>query len=129
MRLLLDSNVLLWLIFSRRLLTDRVRQLLEDDRNEMFVSRASVWELSIKIAKGKLPMPGNSISYVLHQMKKLGIVVVSIEAVHILRTETLPHHHGDPFDRMIVAQALEEELTILTSDEKIRLYGAKVIWR
>lgn len=128
MRLLLDSNVLLWLIFSRHLLSAKVRRLLEDDRNDLFVSRASIWELSIKVAKGKLPMPGGSIRYVVDQISMLGIVVVPIETAHILGTETLPHFHGDPFDRMIVAQALEEDLTILT-DETIPLYAAEVIWR
>ena len=129
MRLLLDSNVLLWLIFGRHLLTATARRLLEDDRNGLFVSRASVWELSIKVAKGKLPLPGGSIRYVVDQINILGIVVVPIETAHILLTETLPHFHGDPFDRMIVAQAIEEDMTILTADEKIPLYAARVIWR
>ncbi len=129
MRLLLDSNVLLWLIFNRALLTPLGLQLLVDERNELFVSRASLWELSIKVAKGKLSMPGFSVRYLLDQIEKTGMTVIPIDDSHILRTETLPHHHGDPFDRMIVAQAMEEDLTILSSDRAIPLYAVTVLWK
>ena len=102
---------------------------MRDDGNDLFVSSASVWELSIKVAKGKLPMPGSSIQYVIGQMAAMRMTLLPIQTAHILRTETLPHHHGDPFDRMIVAQALEEDLTILTSDSEIPKYDAPVIWK
>lgn len=128
MKLLLDSNVLLRSIFDRTLLTPTVLQLLVDESNNLFVSRATLWELSIKIAKGKLEMPGSSIQYLLDQIERMGMTVVPIENSHILRTGTLPAHHRDPFDRMIVAQAIEEDFAILSSDQHIPLYGAKVVW-
>jgi len=129
LRLLLDSNVLLWALSDRKRLTAKVRRLIESDEHELFVSRASIWELSIKVAKGRLEMPGSSIQSLLDEIGKMGMLILPIVDAHILRTETLPHHHGDPFDRMIVAQALEEGCTILSSDAALAAYDAKVIWR
>ena len=129
MRLLLDSNVLLWALSDRKRLTAKVRRLLELDEHELFVSRASIWELSIKVAKGRLEMPGSSVRSLLDEIGKMGILILPISDAHILRVETLPHHHGDPFDRMIVAQALEEDCTILSSDVAMAAYDARVIWK
>ena len=129
MRLLLDSNVLLWSISDRKRLTPRVRQIIDDDQHEFFVSRTTIWELSIKVAKGRLQMPGSTIQSLIEQIEIAGLAVLELEDRYILRTETLPHHHGDPFDRILVAQALEEGLTILTSDSEIPKYEAPVIWR
>ena len=129
MRLLLDSNVLLWALSDRKRLTVKVRRLIESDEHELFVSRASIWELSIKVAKGRLEMPGSSIQSLLDEIGKMGMLILPISDAHILRTETLPHHHGDPFDRMIVGQALEEGCAILSSDAALAAYDAKVIWR
>ena len=109
MRLLLDSNVLLWLLTNPGRLPWRVLRLLEDDANTLFVSWATMWELSIKVAKGRLPMPESTIRSLLLEVERLQIVLLPIEMKHILRTETLPHHHGDPFDRMIVAQAIRRK--------------------
>ncbi len=129
MRYLLDSNVLYWYITNRSRLTRRVERLLDDTGHELFVSTASLWELSIKIAKGKLIVPNSTILSFYEQVDRLGIAILPITRAHILRTETLPHHHGDPFDRMIIAQALEDRLTILTADADIPLYAAPVIWK
>ena len=129
MRYLLDSNVLYWYITNRSRLTRRVERLLDDTGHELFVSTASLWELSIKIAKGKLIVPNSTILSFYEQVDRLGIAILPITRAHILRTETLPHHHGDPFDRMIIAQALEDRLTILTADTDIPLYAAPVIWK
>jgi PIN domain nuclease of toxin-antitoxin system len=128
LRLLLDSNVLYWAFFQGQSLTPRVRQLLEDDRNDLFVSRASIWELSAKTARGRLAMPESSVRFLLERIEQTGMTIIPIEDAHILRTETLPHHHSDPFDRLIVAQAMEQNLTILSSDDEIPLYDVKVIW-
>ena len=125
---LLDSNVLYWSIFGGLSLTPSVRQLIEDDQNKLFVSRASIWELSAKTTKGRLPMPESSVRFLLEHIQQTGMITLPIEIVNILRTETLPHHHGDPFDRMIVAQAMQENLMILSSDDKIPLYDVTVIW-
>jgi PIN domain nuclease of toxin-antitoxin system len=129
LRLLLDSNVLLWALSDRKRLTAKVRRLLESDEQELFVSRASIWEISIKVAKGRLEIPGSSIRSLLEEIGRMGVLILPISDAHILRTEELPHHHGDPFDRMIVAQALEEDCTILSSDAALAAYDARVVWR
>ena len=129
MRVLLDSNVLYWYLSDRPKLTPRVLTLLDDGSNDLYVSSASLWELSIKVAKGKLTVPGNSIRSFYEQVDRVGITILTVARSHILRVETLPHYHRDPFDRMIVAQALEEDLTILTADSDIPKYAARVIWK
>ena len=129
MRLLLDSNVLLWALSDRKRLTAKVRRLLELDEHELFVSRASIWELSIKVAKGRLEMPGSSVRSLLDEIGKMGILILPISDAHILRVQTLPHHHGDPFDRMIVAQAKANGLALLvSSDAEIAAHYPRTIW-
>lgn len=131
MKLLLDSNVTLWMLMDRRRLTSRALRLLEDGRNELFFSLASLWELAIKVAIGKLDLPGGSAESVLPELHKLGVTLLPIDQASILRTQTLPHFagHKDPFDRLLVAQALEFGLTILSSDRNLALYSAPVMWR
>ncbi len=129
MRLLLDSNVLLWSFADRKPLTPKVLQLIEDDTNELIVSRASIWEIAIKVAKGALTIPGSSVRSLLDQIEMTGMSILPIENSHILQMEKLPHHHKDPFDRIIVAQAIEENLPILSSDRDIPLYPVTVIWK
>jgi len=129
LRFLLDTNVLLWSIFERHKLTPRVRQIIDDDLNELFLSRTSLWEMSAKAATGRLPLVGRSIVFVLEQVERTGLNLLELEDRYILRTETLPQHHGDPFDRILVAQALEEGLTILSADSDIPKYDAPVIWK
>jgi PIN domain nuclease of toxin-antitoxin system len=90
---------------------------------------ASVWELAIKTARGKLPLPGRSVASLLDEVDRLGILILPIERAHILRTETLPHLHRDPFDRMIIAQSLAEGVPVLTADPMFARYGVEVIWK
>ena len=89
---------------------------------------ASFWELAIKVAKGKVDLPGSSVLSLMKQADRIGIITLPITTAHILRTETLPHHHRDPFDRMIIAQAIDEQLTILTADAEFPKYSVPVIW-
>jgi PIN domain nuclease of toxin-antitoxin system len=130
-KFLLDTQILLWSIFGTRHLTPRVRQVLEDDASELFVSVVSIWELAIKVGIGKLNLPGSSTRYVLEQLEDIGAVILPIEPAHILRLEMLPRfpHHKDPWDRMLIAQAIEEKLTILSADSKFPLYNVSLIWK
>jgi len=128
LRLLLDANVLIWFLFEPEALTPRVRRLINEESNELFVSRATLWEMSARAARGRLDMPGGSIQYVVDRMAELRIVEVPIQLSDILGTEKLDHHHHDPFDRILVAQALDRGLTILTADNEIPLYPVPVIW-
>jgi len=116
-------------VSERSKLTPRALQLIDDDRNELFVSRTSIWELSAKAAMGRLPLLGSNIQSLIDQIDIVGIAVLELEDRYILRAETLPNHHGDPFDRIQIAQALEEGLTILTSDPDIPRYDVPTVWK
>jgi PIN domain nuclease of toxin-antitoxin system len=129
LKFLLDSNVLLWSISDRSKLTPRVRQIIDDQQSKLYVSRTSIWELSATVAAGRLKMPGSSIQSLIDQIDMLGLEIIELENRYILRTETLPYHHSDPFDRILIAQALEDGLTLLSSDSKFPLYAAPVVWK
>ncbi len=129
MKLLLDANVLIWLLTDKPRLSAKALAVLEDDTHTLHVSRASLWEISAKIAAGRLDMPGNSVQFVLDQLELMGVEILPITDDYILRTEWLPRHHADPFDRILVAQALALGLTILTADRDIPRYDAPVIWK
>jgi PIN domain nuclease of toxin-antitoxin system len=120
---------LLWSILDRKKLTPRIRQIIDDSENEFLVSRTSIWELSNKASRGGIPLLGSTIQPLLDQIAILGITVLELKDRYILRAGMLPLHHSDPFDRILIAQALEEDLTILTSDADIARYAASVIWK
>ena len=128
MRVLIDSHALIWATVEPHLLSPRARQLLSHTENELLFSMVSLWELSIKISNGKLTPLGASITDVIEVLKQRGAQLLPIRTEHILRLETLPLHHRDPFDRLLIAQALEEDLAILSSDSQLRRYSAKVVW-
>jgi PIN domain nuclease of toxin-antitoxin system len=129
LKLLLDGHTLYWLVFKPEQLAKRTADALDDAQNELFISRATLWEMSAKMSRGGLPIPGNSIRYLLQQIELLGITILLIEMTDILRTETLPLIHLDPFDRILVAQALERGLTILTKDKDMHQYDVPCIWK
>ncbi len=121
--------MLLRSLSDRKKLTPRVRELIDDSQNEFFISRTSIWELSATVAAGRLQMPGSTIQSLIDQIEIAELTVLELEDRYILRTERLPYHHSDPFDRILIAQALEEGMTILSSDSKFPLYDAPVIWK
>jgi PIN domain nuclease of toxin-antitoxin system len=129
LKFLLDANVLLWSFTDRKKLTPSVRQIIDDEENEFFVSRTCIWELSAKAATGRLPLLGSTIQPLIDQIDIVGIVILELNDRYILRTETLPYLHSDPFDRILIAQALEEGLTIITSDSDIPLYDVPTVWK
>jgi PIN domain nuclease of toxin-antitoxin system len=122
MRLLLDSHILLWWLALAPNLTDRARRAITL-ADEVYVSAASVWELAIKAASGRLRMPKDLGG----QMQKNGFVPLPITMAHGIAAAELPLHHRDPFDRMLVAQASLESLTLLTADPRLKLYGVRIM--
>lgn len=124
MRILLDTHVLLWYLEGNPTLSRPRRQMIVDSRNDIFVSVASLWEIAIKIAAGKVRI-AHSLSDVFQQLSKQTIVILGIQSGHILQVAALPHHHRDPFDRMIIAQAQVEFLPVITHDEVFAAYGIK----
>jgi PIN domain nuclease of toxin-antitoxin system len=89
---------------------------------------ASLWEIVTKVQIGKLPLPQPPSKYLPKHVSALGAQLLPIEAAHVLRLETLPLHHRDPFDRLLVAQSLEEHLPLLSCDELLAPYGADIRW-
>jgi PIN domain nuclease of toxin-antitoxin system len=121
---LLDSHILLWMLTDDERLKAPIRATLVQAAPQVFVSAASVWELSIKHALGKLPMPDDLVQATLAS----GLQPLPITLAHALAAGALPPHHRDPFDRMLVAQAQLEGLTLVTHDARIRPYDVSVLW-
>lgn len=123
MRLLLDSHVLLWWLDEPARLASPLRQVMHDPANEVYFSPASIWELGLKMAKGKLRLPLDLAA----ALESDGIVELPISAAHATRTLTLPTVHFDPFDRLLIGQALVEGLVLATRDQVIHRYDVPVI--
>ena len=123
MRLLLDTHVLLWWLSDDRRLGSQTRTLIRDADNSVYVSAASAWEISIKRALGKLKAPASLDDIVLDE----GFEKLDISFLHGERTGALPPLHNDPFDRMLVAQALAEQLTLVSGDKILTGYGMDFI--
>jgi PIN domain nuclease of toxin-antitoxin system len=104
-------------------LAPAARPAIEDAQNHCFVSIASLWEMTIKNSTGKLALPSNYADGVDH----IGAVLLPIAISHVKRVQTIPLHHRDPFDRMLVAQAMEESLTLISRDRHVKLYGVAVL--
>jgi PIN domain nuclease of toxin-antitoxin system len=122
--LLLDSHALLWWQADDPRLGADARKTIERPGVALYFSSASVWELAIKQAQGKVELPDS----LLDVLAEEDFVEIRISAAHGLLAGALPLHHKDPFDRMIVAQAKSEGLTVVTCDELIAAYGVPVLW-
>jgi PIN domain nuclease of toxin-antitoxin system len=118
-RLLLDSHIVLWWDSEPGKLSDDQREAISDSANQIFVSAATVWELGIKRSSGRVIL-GESIRLL---ARRLGFVELPITMEHGELAASLPLHHKDPFDRMLVAQAIVEGLTLVTADDALRVYG------
>jgi len=129
LRILLDTHAFLWWASDRGArLSDRARDLLGDGTNEVAVSLASVWEIAIKVGVGRMDLPDAVERYIPERLRHDGFELIPIELRHAFRAGTLPRIHGDPFDRMLVAQAQVEGIPILTADPAISRYDVETIW-
>ncbi|MCI0572595.1 MAG: type II toxin-antitoxin system VapC family toxin [Myxococcaceae bacterium] len=127
LRLLLDSHTFLWWVTDDPRLTRQQRRAISDSANACFISHASVWEMAIKASLGKLKLPQSVRRFVSEQCELHGFQLLPISLASASRVETLPFHHRDPFDRLLVAQALEAELTLVTRDKALEAYGVAVV--
>jgi len=125
-RLLLDTHIALWAITDSPRLSSRARQLILDPANSIHVSTASVWEIAIKHMLGRGDMPVSSTQASAY-FRAAGYIELAIVDAHILTLETLPPYHADPFDRLLVAQALAEPLRLLTHDALVSQYSDSII--
>jgi PIN domain nuclease of toxin-antitoxin system len=128
MRLLLDTHTFLWWINNDSLLSDSARVAIANERNECFLSLASCWELAIKASIGKLRLTKPVERFIPEELTANDFQLLSIDFRHIAKVETLPFHHRDPFDRLLVAQVLTEKMTIISADTVLSEYGVKRIW-
>ena len=126
MRLLLDTHIALWALLDDPRLPERAREWIADESNAIHVSAASVWEISIKhaLARGDMPLSGES---ALRWFRRAGYTLLDIKAEHAAAVEKLPPHHADPFDRMLVAQAQLEDLTLVTRDPALQAYDVPIL--
>lgn len=123
MRLLLDSHIIVWWLGDPQRLAPRARVAITDPANEVFLSAASVWELGLKIARGKLLMPGNFVS----TLRQDGFSDLPVIVDHAEASLRLPPHHADPFDRLLIAQAILENLVFVTRDTAIFDYDLPLL--
>jgi PIN domain nuclease of toxin-antitoxin system len=125
LRLLLDTHVVLWWMadYADRFTRTAVRALTADDAR-IVVSAVTIWEVAVKRGLGKLDAPADMLT----QLERARVELMPITPHHADRVATLPHHHRDPFDRLLIAQAMLERATLVSADASLRDYGAKVLW-
>jgi PIN domain nuclease of toxin-antitoxin system len=128
LKLLLDTQCLLWWFTEpERLNSDAIDRIAAEE-NELFFSVASTWEIAIKVGIGKLPLSEPVDTYVASRMQRLGAKYLNIVFPHVCTVATLPLLHRDPFDRILVAQAQIEKMTLVTADEILTQYGVELLW-
>jgi PIN domain nuclease of toxin-antitoxin system len=127
-RLLLDTCTFLWLAADDVALSPRARALFQSPENEVYVCVVSAWEIAVKHALGRLPLPTSPARFVPTQREALGVESLPLDEESVLHAERLPEWHRDPFDRMLVCQAIVHGLTILTPDPFVTRYPARTIW-
>lgn len=128
MRLLLDTHAVLWFLEDSPQLTDAARLAVEDEGNECWVSMASGWEMAIKSQTGKLRLPLAFEALFPDALESRDFSILPIRAGHLHRYHALPLHHRDPFDRLLVAQALADDLTVVGCDAAFDAYGVNRVW-
>ena len=128
MRILLDTCTFLWLVTDAPALSDRAREVFAELENEVYLSAVSTWEIALKHALGRLPLPASPEQYVPDQRTKHDIAFLPLQEEASLSLKQLPRIHKDPFDRMLVCQALVHNLVILTPDPLISQYSVRTVW-
>jgi len=126
-KLLLDTQCWLWMQVAPERFSTETLALVQDDANELLLSVASCWEIAIKYALGKLPLPAPPEQYVPDRMRSSGVDALAVRVEHALRVANLPLHHRDPFDRLLVAQAQIERVPLLTADPRLALYDVNLL--
>lgn len=128
MRLLLDTCTFLWLISGSPKLSEPAEDAIRDSDNEVFLSVVSVWEIGVKNALGRLPLPAPPEQFVPEMRESHLLTTLPLDEESTLQLGHLPDLHQDPFDRMLVCQALQHHLVLATPDESIRQYSARSLW-
>ncbi|NOT48301.1 MAG: type II toxin-antitoxin system VapC family toxin [Acidobacteria bacterium] len=126
MRILIDTHILIWHLEDDKRLTAQHGNIIEDSNNRVFVSVASLWEIAIKTSRGKLSL-SRPIEDIFSEIERSTSSILLIKANHSLHVSKLIFHHNDPFDRMIIAQALVEGLPVMSTDKNFAAYGVTLL--
>jgi PIN domain nuclease of toxin-antitoxin system len=127
MKALLDTHTFLWAISGNEKLSRRAGEIFAGP-SDLWLSVASIWEILIKVRIGKIPLPQPAGAYLVKKLAENRIEILDVSLDHVLRIESLPNHHNDPFDRMLIAQSLEEKLPLVSSDTVLQRYEIELIW-
>lgn len=128
MRLLLDTHTLLWFFMGNSKLSANVKYLIEDPQNLKLISIVSVWEMTIKQSQNRLTLGKNAASYIQEKLNWVDFELLQISLNHLKGLSSLPFHHKDPFDRLLIAQAMQENVAILSKDMAFGAYPVEIIW-
>lgn len=128
MRVLLDTHAFLWWVSDSQKLSTGAREIIASEHNEPVFSVVSAWEIAIKAGVGKLELPDTPEKFVTEQVSRNVLQILPIYLGHVLSVYSLPDHHRDPFDRLLVGQAIREDLVILTSDPLLAKYPVQTVW-
>jgi len=128
MKFLLDTSVFLWALSEEYKLNPAAQEILKSSTSELYFSAVGSWEIAIKFALGSLPLPKAPSEYIPHALRVWALRALDITHEHALRAGELPVHHRDPFDRMLIAQALSEQMTLLTADRVFQKYKLDLIF-
>jgi PIN domain nuclease of toxin-antitoxin system len=127
-RILFDTHVFLWAISSDSRLSLKASATFADTETEALLSVATIWEILVKTQRGKLPFPNPAGPYLRDQIQRTSMSILPVALEHVLRIEKLPMHHRDPFDRILIAQAIAESVPIVTADRQFARYDVETIW-
>jgi PIN domain nuclease of toxin-antitoxin system len=128
MRFILDTHTLLWFFAGNTQLSDRVRELIENPEHTKLISMASVWEMAIKQSQNKLNLNQTAVDYVSEKVNFEDFELLPIQLSQLRLISTLPFHHRDPFDRLLIAQGIDENIPILSKDVAFDAYPVQRIW-
>jgi PIN domain nuclease of toxin-antitoxin system len=126
MKILLDTHAFLWAITDKSRLSARARTLIATA--DCWFSVASIWEVIVKVQSGKMLLPRPAGSFITSELAGSGVQILPVTLDHVLRVEHLDPHHRDPFDRMLIAQSIEENLPVVTADPLFKRYPVQQIW-
>ncbi len=127
MKLLLDTHIFMWWAGQPEKLSPTVLPALEDEANTLILSVASVWEMQIKIQLGRLKLSLPLKELVESQQEANDLQILSVELAHVLALDALPFHHKDPFDRLLIAQSIDDDVTLVSADSKFSAYPVKLL--
>ena len=126
--LLLDTHAFLWFVWDDPQLSSHAKSAIENPENRKLISIAACWEIAIKCALGKLKLDDTAENFLAREIASNNFELLPVSLIHATRTEKLPFHHHDPFDRMLIVQAMTEDLTLITRDDHFSQYPIRTLW-